>query len=81
MNGSPRTLVRPRKGRMLAGVCAGLADYLGVDVTLIRVIVAVLSVFGGTGLIAYVIAWLLMPEEGAERSEAARFVERFQNRR
>jgi phage shock protein PspC (stress-responsive transcriptional regulator) len=66
---------------MLAGVCAGLADYLGVDVTLIRVIVAVLSVFGGTGLIAYVIAWLLMPEEGAERSEAARFVERFQNRR
>lgn len=66
---------------MLAGVCAGLADYLGIDVTLVRVVVAVLSLFGGTGLIAYIIAWLLMPEEGAEQSEAARLVERFQNRR
>jgi phage shock protein PspC (stress-responsive transcriptional regulator) len=66
---------------MLAGVCAGLADYLGVDVTLLRVIVAVLSVFGGAGLILYIIAWLLMPNEGADQSEAARIAERFQSRR
>ena len=42
MNGGNRTkiLVRSQKGRMLAGVCAGVADYFGIDVTLVRVIVA-----------------------------------------
>ena len=38
-------LVRPRKGRIVAGICAGIADYSGLDVTLVRVIVIVVSVF------------------------------------
>jgi phage shock protein C len=59
-----KKLVRKVNGRMLAGVCAGLADYLGVDVTLIRVIFAVLTLFSGLGAIAYVLAWALVPEEG-----------------
>ena len=46
-----KVLVRKRDGRMVAGVCAGLADYFGSDVTLIRVIVAALTVFtGGAGI-------------------------------
>ncbi len=48
---------------MLAGVCGGLADYFGVDVTLIRVIFVVLAVMGGAGLVIYLAMWLLVPEE------------------
>jgi phage shock protein PspC (stress-responsive transcriptional regulator) len=66
-----RTLVRPRKGRMLAGVCAGVADYFSVDVTLIRVIWAVVSVVsGGVGLLAYLVAWAIMPEQEEKDSVA-----------
>jgi phage shock protein PspC (stress-responsive transcriptional regulator) len=73
MNGSNGTkvLVRNRKGRMFAGVCSGLADYLGFDVTLVRVIVAVVSVItGGAGVLAYLAAWALIPEEGEKTSIA-----------
>ncbi len=59
-----KKLVRKVNGRLLAGVCAGLADYLGLDATLIRVIFAVLTLFSGLGAIAYVLAWALVPEEG-----------------
>lgn len=59
-----KVLVRKRDGRMVAGVCAGLADYLGLDVTLLRVIVAALAVFtGGAGILAYLVAWAIIPEE------------------
>ena len=58
-----KILVRNRNGRMVAGVCAGVADYLGVDVTLVRVIVAVVAVItGGAGVLAYLVAWVLIPE-------------------
>jgi phage shock protein C len=60
-----KVLMRPRDGRMLAGVCAGVADYFGLDVTLVRVIWAVVSVItGGAGVLAYLVAWILIPEEG-----------------
>lgn len=60
-----KVLVRKRQGRMIAGVCAGLADYLGTDVTLIRVIAVALALFtGGAGILAYLVAWALIPEEG-----------------
>jgi phage shock protein C len=59
-----KVLVRKRNGRMVAGVCAGLADYFGSDVTLLRVIVAAVAVFtGGAGLLAYLVAWAIIPEE------------------
>jgi phage shock protein C len=73
MNGNNRskTLVRNRKDRMLAGVCAGVADYIGVDVTLVRVLVVVLCLFtGGAGVLAYVAAWVIIPEEGENDSIA-----------
>jgi phage shock protein C len=66
MNSESRSkvLVRKRDGRMVAGVCAGLADYLGTDVTLIRVIVAAFAVVtGGAGILAYLVAWAIIPEE------------------
>ncbi|HEY2553553.1 MAG TPA: PspC domain-containing protein [Streptosporangiaceae bacterium] len=64
-----KVLVRSRKGRMLAGVCAGIADYFGIDVTLVRVILAVICVFtAGAGVLAYLVAWAVIPEEGEQAS-------------
>ena len=66
-----KVLVRSRKGRMVAGICAGIAEYLGVDVTLVRVIVAVIAVItGGAGVLAYLVAWAIIPEEGEKHSIA-----------
>jgi phage shock protein C len=57
-------LVRPRMGRMIAGVCQGLANAYAWDVVWVRVITVLLAVFGGgSGLLAYVIFWIVMPEE------------------
>jgi len=59
-----RPLRRSRSDRMLGGVCAGIADYLRVDPTLIRVGFAVLTIVTwGVALLVYLVAWLLMPEE------------------
>jgi phage shock protein C len=57
-------LIRPRAGRMIAGVCQGLANNYNWDVAVVRVITVLLSVFGGgAGIIAYVVFWIVMPEE------------------
>ena len=73
-NGS-KVLVRPRNGRMLAGVCAGIARYFGLDVTLVRVIWAVVSVItGGAGVLAYLVAWALIPGEGQKSPIAENIV-------
>lgn len=68
-----RPLCRPVEDRMLAGVAAGAARYLGVDVTVVRIVLAVLAVVGGAGVPLYLAGWLLIPEEGAEQSIAGRF--------
>jgi len=66
---TPKVLVRRLNGRMLAGVCAGISDYFGVDVTLVRVILAVICVFtAGAGILAYLVAWAVIPEEGEPAS-------------
>jgi phage shock protein C len=60
-----RRLTRSRTGGMLAGVCAGIAEYFHVDVTLVRALWLVFSIVPGAvigGIIAYVLAWLIMPE-------------------
>jgi phage shock protein PspC (stress-responsive transcriptional regulator) len=69
-----KRLERKFTGRWVAGVCAGLAAYTGVDATVMRLIFVVLTFFGGVGAIAYVVAWALMPEEGDAASIAERFI-------
>ena len=60
---SPRRLVRSRDDRWLTGVCGGVAEYAGIDANLVRLIVVLGTVFGfGSFFVAYVVAWLLMPE-------------------
>jgi phage shock protein C len=76
-NGSGgKRLLRLGNGRMVAGVCAGLALYFGVDVNLVRLGFGVLSVFYGLGILVYVIAWAILPEEG----EGSSILESFLNR-
>jgi phage shock protein C len=76
-NGTKR-LYRLRDGRVVAGVCAGLAAYLGVDPTLVRLAFALLTLFGGAGVLLYLCAWIVMPEEGGDGTSIA---ETFVNKR
>ena len=60
----PKKLERPRTGRMLAGVCAAIANYVNIDATVVRVIYALLTVFTAfCGAIVYFILMLIIPEE------------------
>lgn len=55
-------LRRSSTNRMIAGVCGGLAEHLGMDPTLMRVIFVVVAVFGGSSILIYILLALLMPE-------------------
>jgi phage shock protein C len=68
-------LRRPLNGRMLAGVAAGIADYLGVDETLVRIAIVVATFFGGAGIAVYLAGWLLIPEEGTDQSLASELLQ------
>ncbi|PYX89061.1 MAG: hypothetical protein DMG68_06365 [Acidobacteria bacterium] len=56
-------LMRPRVGRKIAGVCAGLAEYFDIDVTLVRLVSLIVAIMTGVGFLAYLIAWIVMPEQ------------------
>jgi phage shock protein PspC (stress-responsive transcriptional regulator) len=74
--GPERTaLRRPIHDRMLTGVAAGLAGYLGVDVTIVRIAFVVLAIAGGAGIPLYLAGLLLIPEEGSDQSIADAFIE------
>jgi phage shock protein C len=58
-----KRLTRSREDRMLAGVCGGIADYLDVDPTIVRLVAVLLGIFSaGTALIGYIIAAIIIPE-------------------
>jgi phage shock protein PspC (stress-responsive transcriptional regulator) len=57
-------LVRPVEGRTLAGVCGALARATGTDPVLWKVIIAVLTIFGGIGVVIYLLGWLFLPADG-----------------
>ncbi|WP_051949814.1 PspC domain-containing protein [Thermotoga neapolitana] len=56
-------LKRSKKNRIIAGVCGGIAEYFGVDPTLVRLIWVLITLAWGAGLLLYIVAWLIMPEE------------------
>jgi len=76
----PQTLSRPVDDRMLGGVAAGIARYLRVDVTVVRIIFAVLAIMGGAGIPLYLAGWLLIPEEGAQQSIASELIDSLSSR-
>jgi phage shock protein C len=61
-NAAHRRLVRSTNDRKIAGVCAGLADYFDLDPTIIRVLWVVAFFCAGSGLLAYIILWIAVPE-------------------
>ena len=73
-------LRRPIHDRMLTGVAGGLAEYFGMDVTIVRVAFVVLTVVGGAGIPLYLAGLLLMPEEGSGQSIAGSFIASRQSR-
>lgn len=65
---------------MIAGVCGGVGEYFSVDANIVRLIVAVLTFFGGAGAFLYAVGWLLLPEEGEDTSVAQRLTQKIQQR-
>ena len=79
--GSRRTaLRRPVQDSVVAGVAAGLARYLGVDVMIIRLGFVILTIFGGAGIPLYLAGLLLIPEEGSDQSIADSVIESLRSR-
>ncbi len=77
--GHPETsLRRPWHGRMVAGVAAAVADYLDVDVVVVRIALVVLTFLGGAGPLAYAAGWLLIPADGQELSVLEHLVAHFE---
>jgi len=58
-----KRLFRSKKDRILGGVCAGVADYFDVDPTIVRLIWVLLTLAWGAGLLLYIIAWIIVPEQ------------------
>ena len=58
-----RRLLRSRTDRMIGGVCGGLAQFFGIDSSALRIISALLILFGGMSIWVYLIMWLIVPEE------------------
>ncbi|PRY01009.1 PspC domain-containing protein [Allonocardiopsis opalescens] len=79
MNGN-RSLRRSERQRVIAGVCGGLGEYTGVDANLIRVILAVLTVVGFSGVLIYAVAWLVIPSERTDVSVLQSLISNVQNK-
>jgi phage shock protein C len=59
----PKRLKRSKTNKVIAGVCGGVGEYFNVDPVIIRIIMLILVLGAGTGVVAYLIAWLVIPEE------------------
>lgn len=58
-----KKLVRPMGSNWIAGVCSGFARYFGIDVTLVRLVWLSTIILAGTGILAYIICWIVIPRE------------------
>lgn len=61
-----KKLYRSRKDSKIAGVCGGIAEYFDIDPTIVRLLAVFTIFFGGGGIVAYIIAWIIVPLEPAE---------------
>jgi phage shock protein PspC (stress-responsive transcriptional regulator) len=76
----PRRLSRARDGRWLGGVCAGLGRYFNLNPAIYRIAFVALALAGGTGILLYVAAWLVIPDDGVEDSIAAEAIKGHRDR-
>ena len=61
----PKQIYRSETNRILAGVAGGLGDYFDIDPVIFRIIFVLLTVFGGSGILIYIILWILIPDESS----------------
>ncbi len=66
---NPKKLYRSKKQRILGGVCGGMGEYFDIDPSLIRLIWLLIFFMGGSGLLIYIICWIVIPEEEEKRKE------------
>jgi phage shock protein C len=66
--GASNSLQRSSDDRFLAGVCGGLGRHFGIDPTIVRVAWVLFTLVGGSGFLAYLIAWMLMPDASGRRA-------------
>jgi phage shock protein C len=63
---SSKKLRRSRDDRMIAGVASGVAEFFDLDTTIVRVVWAFTVIFGGFGVLLYLIMWVIVPEQGTD---------------
>jgi phage shock protein C len=56
-------LYRSTNDKMIAGVCGGLADFFGLDVSLVRLLLVIMGLLGGHGVLVYLILWIIVPKQ------------------
>ncbi|RLE09234.1 PspC domain-containing protein [Candidatus Aerophobetes bacterium] len=64
-----KKLYRSRKDRIIGGVCGGIAEYFNIDPVLVRIIAVLTILINGIGIIAYIIAWIIIPQEPDQKPE------------
>ncbi len=70
MNDRPRRLQRNPDDKVIAGVASGVADFFGLDPTIVRVVWTLTILLGGLGVIVYIILWIVVPEGNSDRTLA-----------
>jgi phage shock protein C len=65
-----RRLTRSRTDRKIAGVCGGFAAYSGIDANIVRLVMVLLALLGGSGVVLYLVAWVIVPVEDAAGAAA-----------
>lgn len=63
-----KRLLRSRKEKLIGGVCGGLAEYFSVDPVVVRIVFLILFFLKGIGLVSYILLWIVVPEEGRQRT-------------
>lgn len=63
--------LRRSSDKMIAGVCAGVAEYFGVDPVIVRIVFVLLALAGGPGFLLYIILWIVMPESPTDSATPA----------
>jgi len=70
MNDDRRRLERNSDNKMVAGVASGVADFYGLDTSVVRIVWGLSIFLGGFGVVVYIVMWIVLPESGQERSVA-----------
>jgi phage shock protein C len=78
---SYKQIHRSREDRIVSGLCGGLGRYANIDPVIIRILFVAFTLFGGSGILLYVIGWLAIPDDGQSTAPIGRLANRLRRRR